>query len=161
MSTTLDRRAFLRVMSFAGGGLVLGSFVRTDTALAAESLATLVDDPFVPNAFIRIAPSGAVTILAKNPEIGQGVKTSLPMLIAEELDVDWSAVTVEQAPVDQSKFGFQMAGGSTAIPMNYEDHRRVGAAARQMLVAAAAATWGVPEAECSTASGAVLHASSG
>jgi isoquinoline 1-oxidoreductase beta subunit len=154
----VDRRAFLRVSAIAGGGLLIGTHLRPATAAAAslEDAAT-----FEPNAFIRIAPDGGVTILAKNPEIGQGVKTSLPMLIADELDVDWERVTIEQAMADREKYGVQFAGGSLATPMNYDELRRVGAAGRQMLVAAAAATWAVDPSTCSTGSGVVHHRSSG
>src|SRR5690242_13347893 len=100
--SVLDRRGFLRVTAIAGGGLLLTSMIGLDVIDAAETAAfkPLNADPFVPNAFIRIMPDGKVTNYGKNPEIGQGVKTSLPMLIAEELDVDWKDVTVEQAAVD-------------------------------------------------------------
>lgn len=154
MTMTLDRRDFVRVTALAGGGLLLGSWF---APRGAASTATLNDVTFEPNVFIRITPDNAITIIAKNPEVGQGVRTSLPMLIAEELDVPWESVKVEQAMADRAKYGPQVAGGSTATPNHYDNHRRLGAAARQMLVAAAAATWGVPEAECTTGGGRVHH----
>jgi isoquinoline 1-oxidoreductase beta subunit len=95
---TVDRRAFLRVSAIAGGGLLIGMHLRPAHAAASALEGAAA---FEPNAFIRIAPDGGVTILAKNPEIGQGVKTSLPMLIADELDVDWERVTIEQAMADR------------------------------------------------------------
>jgi len=164
MDTTVrvNRRQFLRVTAIAGGGLMLGSYVSlaAGTEPAAGAPVPPPDD-FVPNAFIRITPDGVVTIVAKNPEIGQGVKTMLPMIIADELDVDWKDVRIEQAPLDTTKFQNQWSGGSMATPNNWMPMRRVGAAARAMLVAAAAETWGVAPSECETASGVVLHRASG
>lgn len=154
MNTALDRREFLKVTALAGGGLAIGSW--WEPLSAAGQLV----EPFAPNAFIRITADGVITIVSKNPEIGQGIKTSLPMLVAEELDVPWSMVTIEQAASEPAKYGSQVAGGSTATPAHYDSMRQAGAAARQMLVAAAAATWGVPEADCTTGGGMVRHAGS-
>src|SRR5262245_16014286 len=155
-TTRVDRRSFLRVTALAGGGVLLGSYVKL--ADAAEALgATTSAAEFVPNAYIRLMPDGIVTIIAKNPEIGQGVKTMLPMLIAEELDVDWDKVRIVQGDLDTTKYQLQSAGGSTATPNNWLPMRRVGAVGRAMLVTAAAQMWNVPEAECTTASGVVTH----
>jgi isoquinoline 1-oxidoreductase beta subunit len=150
----LSRRAFLQASALAGGGLLLELRIpnaQAATAAAGEAL----------NAYIKVLPDGIVTITAKNPEIGQGVKTMLPMLIAEELDVDWRSVRIEQAIADGAKYAPQFAGGSTAAPLNFEPLRRVGAAGREMLVRAAADVLGVPASELRTKSGVVTHAASG
>lgn len=153
-SPTMDRRGFFRISALAGGGFMLGSW----NAPAAEEAAATI---FSPSAFIRITPEGAITILSKNPEVGQGIKTSLPMIIAEELEVPWEKVTVEQAPVNEKDFGRQMAGGSMSTPSNYDRHRRLGAMARTMLVQAAANEWKVPVEECEAVAGEVIHQPSG
>ncbi len=158
-NSTVTRRDFLRVSAIAGGGILLAAYI---PGLArAESLGESNADDFEPNAYIRITRDGMVTIMAKNPEIGQGVKTMLPMIIADELDVEWKNVRVEQVGLDTTKFENQWAGGSTATPMNWMPLRRVGAAGRAMLISAAAATWGVPESACSTEPGVVVHTGTG
>ena len=155
-SMRIGRCSFLRVAALAGGGMMLSIYFKP----AALAQTGPVSGSLAPFAFIRIGADGKVTIMAKNPEIGQGVKTMLPMLIAEELDIEWKDVRVEQADVDLSKYGAQFAGGSTATPLNWVPLRQLGAATRQMLVTAAAQTWGVPASECSTSSARVYHRSS-
>jgi isoquinoline 1-oxidoreductase beta subunit len=157
-----SRRTFLKVSAAAGGGLLLQAM------LAPLARVAMADSPVAPagqaaslNAFVRIAPDGIVTIMSKNPEVGQGIKTMLPMVIAEELDVAWKDVRIEQAPLDAAKYGRQFAGGSMATPLNYDPLRRVGAAGRQMLVAAAARTWNVAPSECRTEAGVVFHQGTG
>jgi isoquinoline 1-oxidoreductase beta subunit len=153
-----SRRDFLRASAAAGGLLLTFGFrgfakaAATDSAEIPRGMLT---------AYVRISPENVVTIMAKNPEIGQGVKTMLPMLVAEELDVDWSQVRTQQADLNPALYGNQHAGGSTSTPQNWDPLRKAGAAARQMLVAAAAKRWNVPESECETASGHVLHKASG
>ncbi len=157
LSRRLGRREFLRGSLLAGGGLLLGIVLpgaeREALAEGAES--------FVPNAFLRIDKDGTVTVLANHSEMGQGVYTSLPMLIAEELDADWSKVTVEAAPVDpvynHVGFGMQATGGSTSTWTEWQRFRHAGATARAMLLTAGAAAWSVPEGLCRTENGAVHH----
>ena len=156
-----SRRGFLKVSAVAGGGMMLALTVPALADAATTWLGAEQNNLPELNAFIRIGPDGLVTIMAKNPEIGQGIKTMLPMLIAEELDVDWKDVRIEQADSDPYKYGAQFAGGSFATPMNFDPQRRTGAAARQMLVAAAAQTWGCAAADCRTEAGNVHHMASG
>jgi len=158
VTTSLDRRDFLRASSAVGGGLLIGTwldFSSPGALEAAESASNRAD--FAPNAFIRITPAGVITVMAKNPEVGQGIKTMLPMLIAEELDVPWESITIEQAMSDPAKYGQQFAGGSTATPTNWEPLRRAGAAGRQMMITAAAQALNVPAAELTTGGAAVHH----
>jgi isoquinoline 1-oxidoreductase beta subunit len=155
MSTaTISRRDFLRVSAIAGGGILVGFAMLADAGTLPEG------EAFSPNAFIRIAPDGIITIIAPNPEIGQGVKTSLPMIIAEELNVDWQKINVEIAPLDP-KYGSQTAGGSGSVRSRFEPLRKVGATARIMLIDAAAQTWNVPIEECYAENGSVIHKPSG
>jgi isoquinoline 1-oxidoreductase subunit beta len=150
--TKLDRRDFLKLTGLAGGGLML-AFSGGEAARAAASQA----GDLSPNAFVRIATNGKIHILSKGPEIGQGIKTAFPLIIAEELDAKWSDVIVEQAPVNPAVFGRQSAGGSRSIPDSWDQLRKAGAVARAMLVALAAAKWKVPAAECTTRESAVWH----
>lgn len=155
-----DRRDFLKLSAVAGGGLVLGFYFKSaNRALAADAAPVhAAATEFAPNAYLRIAPSGVVTIVSKVPEIGQGIKTSLPMIIAEELEVEWKQVVIENsdlsAALSNPWFG---AGGSTSTPGHYDTFRRAGAMARAMLITAAAQTWSVPESECFAAVGAIHH----
>src|SRR3954471_14435395 len=149
----LNRRSFLQATTLTGGGMLLGLHT------ARQASAQAADQPsFDAKAFIRISPDGTVTLISRNPEIGQGIKNMLPMLIAEELDIDWKSVKVEQADFD-SRYGLQTTGGSRAASNNWIPMRQVGAAGRQMLIAAAAKSWGVDPNECYAANGRVYHRS--
>ncbi len=157
-ATTLSRRTLLKAGALAGGGLMLTAAMpvvaRAAAGSAAPEMATL-------NAFVSIAPDNTITIVGKNPEIGQGIKTMLPMLIADEMDADWDTIRVTQADADAAKYGPQLAGGSFATPMNWLPMRQVGASARQMMLAAAAARWGVDADGLRTELGKVIEPSSG
>jgi isoquinoline 1-oxidoreductase beta subunit len=147
-----SRRTFLKMGVAAGGGMMLGvGLARPGSAQTAAKL----------TAYVSIAPDGVISIIAKNPECGQGIKTMLPMLIAEELDVDWRQIRIQQAMSNPAVYGRQVAGGSTATPQNWIPMRQAGAAAREMLIMAAAATWKVAPGDCTAASGVVRHAASG
>src|SRR5271163_3802883 len=153
----MHRRSFLQLTALAGGGLALGLY-RSPLAIAQGPEKS---PELTPQAFIHITPDGAVTILARASESGQGMRNMLPMLIAEELDVDWKDVRIQQADLDEKIYGRQFSGGSANTPMGWEPMRRVGAAGRQLLVTAAAQTWDVPAGECTTESCRVTHAASG
>jgi isoquinoline 1-oxidoreductase beta subunit len=148
----ISRRLFVSAAVLAGGGFVMGFGASPSEAQWAA--ARLTD-------YVAVAPDGTVTIRAKNPEVGQGVKTMLPMIIGEEMDVDWAQVRVETAPVDEKTYGPQFAGGSLTTPMNYETMRRAGAAARAMFLQAGAEALKVPVAELSAVKGTVVHKASG
>lgn len=147
----LSRRSFLHVSAIAGGGMLLA--LKEPQALGQQQP---VQQNLDPNLFIKIAPDGTVTLVSRNPEIGQGIINMLPMLLAEELDVDWKSIKFEQADYDP-KYGIQWTGGSRAVSNNWMPMRQVGAAGREMLIAAAAQQWGVPASECYTAHGRVYH----
>ncbi|HEY6127674.1 MAG TPA: xanthine dehydrogenase family protein molybdopterin-binding subunit [Candidatus Acidoferrum sp.] len=163
----LGRREFLKSTATVTAGLCIAGYV---PELDSRELSTheLTDAPagvFAPNAFVRIAPDDTVTVIANHSEMGQGVYTSLPMLLNEELEADWSKITVEAAPVDpaynHAVFGIQMTGGSTSTPSEYERLRKMGAMARLMLIDAATRQWNVPAESCHVRNGVVIHAASG
>ena len=157
LNPNFSRRSFLVAGGAVGGGLLLAATlpVFPKGAKAAGS------DEYPITVFARISPTGAVTILAPNPEVGQGTKTALPMIFAEELDVAWKDVSIEMADYQGGKLGRQSSGGSFSTPANWLPLRQAGAAGRQMLVSAAAARWNVPAAECITSDGVVTHGPSG
>lgn len=158
----MDRRLFLKTSAVAGGGVLFGlAFEAAEPqAQAQRGGGRGPQVPPDPHNYIQVAADGIVTIVAKNPEVGQGVRNMLPMLIAEELDVDWKNVRLHQADIEAAKYSGQSAGGSTATPNNWTPMRQVGAAGRAMFVTAAAQTWSVPESELTTASGRVMHMAS-
>jgi isoquinoline 1-oxidoreductase subunit beta len=153
-----DRRSFLKVSATAAGGVMIGLYTEPD--VEAQGRGGPPPPPPDPHTYVKIAADGTITIVAKNPEVGQGIKTMLPMLIADEMDADWKKVKIEQADFDDKKYTGQIAGGSTATPTNWVPMRQVGAAARAMLITAAAQTWSVPEAEVTTGMSTVTHKSS-
>ena len=159
MSNIQSRRDFLKSTATAGGGLVLGFSWFTTEAFKPKVLTNTAADVIDFNAYLAISPSGIVTIFSPNPEIGQGIKTAFPIVVAEELDADWEKVKVEQSPLDTKKFERQLTGGSGAIRHSWERLRKAGATARAMLVEAAAKKWSVPVSECTTSKGFVIHSS--
>ena len=157
--TSLNRRSFLKSSALAGGGLMI-SFSWL------SSFANKTGDPEIQqwieiNGYIKITPDNVVKILNPNPEFGQNVMTSLPMIVAEELDIDWKDVVVEMGPHENVKLGPQFTGGSNSCRMYWKPLREAGGAARQMLITAAAQSWNVPAQEITTKAGKLYHAKSG
>ena len=153
----LDRRSFLQVTALAGGGVVIGMYV---PALGQQGGAPAQSQwSLAPSTYITVHPDNTFTIIAKNPETGQGIRAALPQIIADEFDVDWTQVKIQQADLDP-KYGPQSEGGSRAIPVNYDPMRQIGAGGRLMMVTAAAQQWNVPAGELTTGSGVVTHTAS-
>lgn len=160
IKTTYNRRSFLRSSALAGGGLMLGFSWLASCKPTPEQIKNMPTEWFEINGYLKIGANGMVTIMSPNPEIGQNVKTAMPMIVAEELDIDWKDVIVEQAPLNTTIFKRQLAGGSQSIRAGWEALRMAGATARHMLVAAAAAAWEVPAEEITTAAGMLYHKAS-
>ena len=164
VKTGIGRRSFIKSVSVAGGGLIIGFnwlACKRPTEEGSEELAMqMPEEWFELNGYLKIGDNGIVTIYSPNPEIGQNVKTSMPMLVAEELDVDWNNVIVEQAPLNTDVFTRQLAGGSQSIRQGWESLRTAGATARQMLLTAAAKQWEVPVSELTVENGIISHSGS-
>ncbi|MDF1694257.1 MAG: molybdopterin-dependent oxidoreductase [Saprospiraceae bacterium] len=153
----LNRRSFFKISAVAGGGMVLG-FTWLTSCKQREEVIKQLELPsewYDINAYLKIGNNGVVTIFSPNPEIGQNVKTSMPMIVAEELDIDWNNVLVEQAGLNSDAFRSQVAGGSNSIRTNWETLRKAGATARQMLINAAAKNWEIDPSECTTENGVI------
>src|SRR5258706_6035911 len=161
VKTTIGRRSFLKASTLAGGGLMLGFNWLISCNPKREDLLTMPKEWFELNGFLKIGENGVVTIMSPNPEIGQNVKTSMPMIVAEELDVDWKNVIVEQAPLNTAIFTRQLAGGSQSIRQSWKGLRTAGGTARQMLREAAAKAWQVPVNEITTEAGTLYHKAGG
>jgi CO/xanthine dehydrogenase Mo-binding subunit len=155
------RRSFIKSSALAGGGLMLGFNWFASLNAVGSEVVDLPKEWFKINGYLKIGVNGEVTIMSPNPEIGQNVKTSMPMIVAEELDVDWKNVVVEQAPLDTSIFNRQLAGGSDSIKQSWGGLRMAGASARRMLMEGAAKKWNVPVGEITTEPGILFHKKSG
>ncbi len=174
--TSFSRRSLLRASALTGGGFLLGLFPRADAQAQAPGAPPSQlagrggppaqgpgrgsPAPLAPANFISISPEGIATIASPNTEMGQGSFNLLPMMVAEELDIDWKNVRIVRTLADP-KYGSQFTAGSTATPSNWGPMRQIGGAMRSMLIAAAAQNWGVPAEECSTTPGRVVHTASG
>jgi isoquinoline 1-oxidoreductase subunit beta len=156
---SVNRRSFLKSSALAGGGLML-SFTWLSAFKSADPASDIPEWAEL-NGYIKITPDGIIKILNPNPEFGQNVMTSLPMIVAEELDADWKKVVVEMGPHDSVKLGPQFTGGSNSVRMYWKPLRQAGGAARYMLMEAAAQTWGVPVEEVTTKASVIYHRKSG
>src|ERR1700756_3721464 len=157
----VGRREFLKTGAAVGGGLL----VSWHLPVAGAKTGTAAKNQVAGNAYVRLGTDESVTVISNHSEMGQGVYTSLPMLLNEELEADWSKIRVEAAPVDKvynhPVFGMQMTGGSTTSPAEWEHYRKMGALARTMLVSAAAQQWNVDAGSCQVEKGTVLHRATG
>jgi isoquinoline 1-oxidoreductase beta subunit len=160
VKTSYNRRSFLRTSALAGGGLMIGFSWLASCKPTPEQIIDMPKEWFEINGYLKIGDNGMVTIMSPNPEIGQNVKTSMPMIVAEELDIDWKDVIVEQAALNTTIFKRQLAGGSQSIRHGWEALRMAGATGRYMLVAAAAEQWQVPAEEITTDAGKLFHKAS-
>ncbi|RRQ47889.1 xanthine dehydrogenase family protein molybdopterin-binding subunit [Maribacter algicola] len=160
VKTKIGRRSFIRTSALAGGGMMVGFSWLASCKMTPEEVNSLPKEWFEINGFLKIGDNGMVTIMSPNPEIGQNVKTAMPMIVADELDVDWKNVIVEQAPLNLDVFQRQLAGGSQSIRAGWEGLRMAGATARKMLKQAAAKAWEVPESEITTSNGTLYHKAS-
>src|SRR5580765_5432817 len=147
----LSRREFVAAGVAAGAGLVIGFYLPHGEGSRKES--------FSPNAYLRITPDNKVTVVVARSEMGQGVRTALPMILAEELEADWKQIEIEQAGAS-TFFGDQTTGGSASIRTTWDPMRKAGAIAHEMLISAAALTWGVPRSACTAENGHIKHAAS-
>ncbi len=161
IKTTIGRRSFIKRSTLAGGGIMLSFNWLTSCDMTPNQVKALPKEWFKINGFLKIGENGLVTIMSPNPEIGQNVKTSMPMLVAEELDVNWDDVIVEQAPLNTSVFTRQLAGGSQSIRQGWNSLRMAGATARAMLIQAAAKIWEVDASEITTIEGQLIHEATG
>src|ERR1700737_4018936 len=162
-SAVVGRREFIRTGAAIGGGLLVS--LHAPLARGTSEASAAEEKDFALNAFVRIGTDESVTVISSHSEMGQGIYTSLPMLLNEELEADWSKIRVEAAPVDKvynhPVFGMQITGGSTTSPAEWEHYRKMGAMARIMLVQAAADRWKVDAASCHAAKGVVIHRARG
>jgi len=161
IKTSIGRRSFIKRTALVGGGVMLSFNWLTSCNMTQNQVKALPKEWFKINGFLKIGENGLVTIMSPNPEIGQNIKTSMPMIVAEELDVSWDNVIVEQAPLNTSIFKRQVAGGSQSIRQGWESLRMAGATARAMLIQAAAQTWGVKAIEITASEGKLAHRPSG